>query len=279
MDSDSLLFNSLDQRRKLTQAGAEYWMARDIQVLLGYSLWQNFQQVIQRARLACESAGGTPDYHFIETNKLMSVGKGAQIEGVDWFLSRYACYLVAMNGDPSKPEIGLAQTYFAVQARRQEVQDQLTDARKRILLRTRVKDANKNLNKVAKDAGVSNYAFFHDEGYLGLYDLRQAEIKRKKQIPDNESLLDRAGRAELAANEFRITQTEAKIKNEAIQGQLSCQQTHRQIGKKVRKTIREIGGTMPENLPPETHIKKLESPIKRLSGKQPKALPKPDDQD
>ena len=156
---------------------------------------------------------GRPIITLLKPTKLMSVGKGAQIERVDWFLSRYACYLVAMNGDPSKPEIGLAQTYFAVQARRQEVQDQLTDARKRILLRTRVKDANKNLNKVAKDAGVSNYAFFHDEGYLGLYDLRQAEIKRKKQIPDNESLLDRAGWAELAANEFRITQTEAKIKN------------------------------------------------------------------
>jgi DNA-damage-inducible protein D len=203
----------------------------------------------------------------------MTAGKGAQIEKADWFLSRYACYLIAMNGDPSKPEIGLAQTYFAVQARRQEVQEQLTDAEKRIMLRERVKDANKNLNKVAKDAGVTNYAFFHDEGYLGLYGLRQSDIKRRKQTPANESLLDRAGRTELAANEFRITQAEEKIRKEKVKGQKAAEWTHRQVGQKVRQTIVDIGGTMPEDLPVEDHIKKLESSVKKLSKKRRPPLP------
>jgi DNA-damage-inducible protein D len=274
---ESPIINELDRRKRVAKNGSEYWMARDLQLLLGYAHWQNFQQVIERARMACESAGGNPAHHFIETNEVMTGGKGAQIQRGDWFLSRYACYLVAMNGESSKPEIGLAQTYFAVQTRRQEVQDQLTDGARRVMLRDRVRDANKNLVGAAKIAGVQNYAFFHDAGYRGLYGgLRQADVKRRKQIPDNEKLLDRSGRVELAANEFRITQTEEKIRRERVRGQRDCERTHLGVGKKVRETIQAIGGTMPEDLPPEPHIKKLVSSMKRLAGRKPRALTQPE---
>jgi DNA-damage-inducible protein D len=196
----------------------------------------------------------------------MTGGKGAQIEREDCYLSRYACYLLAMNGDSSKPEIGTAQTYFAVQTRRQEQFDQLTDEEKRLELRERVRVANTCLGEAAKEAGVQNYARFHDAGYRGLYGIGVAEIKDKKGIPHDEQLLDRAGRAELAANEFRITQTEQKITRERIRGEDEATMTHHAVGKEVRATIEKIGGTMPEDLPAEV-------PIKKLLKKRPNQLP------
>lgn len=249
--------SELNNKRKLAPNGQEYWMARDLLSVLGYSNWQNFKAVVDKAKMACDSSGAYSSDHFIETSRVMTGGKGAQIEREDCYLSRYACYLVAMNGDSSKPEIGASQTYFAVQTRRQEQFDQLTYEEKRLELRERVRFANTCLNDAAKEAGVQNYARFHDAGYRGLYGIGVAEIKAKKGIPRNEQLLDRAGRAELAANEFRITQTEQKITREGIRGENQATITHHSIGREVRATIEKIGGTMPEDLPAEESIKKL----------------------
>jgi DNA-damage-inducible protein D len=257
--------NQLDGLRKIHSNQSEFWMARDLMPVLGYSKWDNFQAVISKAKMACESAGIDPNNHFLDIKKPVPSGSGTMTEKADCFLSRYACYLVAMNGDTSKPQIGMAQTYFAVQARRQEVFDELTEAEKRIEVRDRVKQHNKQLNAAAKRAGVVSKMFgiFHDEGYRGLYGMSLAEIKSKKNIPESETVLDYAGRVELAANDFRITQTEQKLTVENIQGQQAAINVHHAVGRQVRETIRKIGGPMPENLPPELHIKKLKASRKK----------------
>jgi len=241
-------------------------MARDLQPLLGYATWEHFANVIEKAKMACESAGADPDYQFREVTKGITAGKGAEVQRADMFLSRYACYLIAMNGDPRKPEIGLAQTYFAVQTRRQEVRDQQHPELRRAEMRLRVKEANRNLNSAAKDAGVQNYGLFHDAGYRGLYGLGLQEIKARKGIPPKDDLLDRAGRVELAANEFRITQAEDKIRREQVRGEGFAIEAHRAVGKAVRGTIKMLGGAMPEDLPPEASIKPLASKRKSSGG-------------
>ena len=187
---------------------------------------------------------------------MVSIGSGAERPRRDWYLSRYAAYLIAMNGSSAKPEVGFAQTYFAVQTRRQENQDRLLDVEKRIALRRRVANANIQLNSVAKRAGVQRYALFHAAGYKSLYGMSLPEIKRTKGLRENEDLLDRAGRTELAANEFRITQTEEKIKRDGIIGEQRAIATHQTVAAEVRSTIARLGGTMPETLPPEPSIKK-----------------------
>jgi len=255
---DSVI-KELDSAKRISQRGGEYWMGREIQKILGYSTWENFQKVIKKARMACMSTGVDENDHFRDTTKMVPIGSGAMVQTTDCFLTRYACYLIAMNGEASKPEIGTAQTYFAIQARRQEMQDQLTDVERRLQLRDRVKRANINLMSTAKKAGVQKYAIFQDAGYQGLYDMGLADIKQRKGIPPKEHLLDRAGRTELAANEFRITQTEEKIKRDNIDTENRAISTHRDVGREVRNVIKKIGGTMPENLPPEEPIKKLTS--------------------
>lgn len=255
---------ALEAKRRVTQAGAEYWMGRDIQTALGYSTWENFEEVIHRARMACESAGANPSDHFRETTNLIAGGKGAQISRKDYFLARYACYLIAMNGDVRKPEIATAQAYFVVQTRRQEVLDELTSEERRIQLRDRVRERNKSLAGAAKEAGVVKFAVFQAAGYQGLYNLGLSEIKAKKGIAQKEDLLDRAGRTELAANEFRITQTEEKLKRDKVNGEPLAIETHRTVGREVRKAIEKLGGTMPEDLPAETSIKTLITNRKKL---------------
>ena len=248
----------LDERRRVSRNGVEFWMARDVQAILGYEQWRRFEEVIQRARQACESSGVDPDHHFVATDKLDAIGSGAERERRDWYLSRYAAYLIAMNGNSAKPEVGFAQTYFAVQTRRQEKKDdQLVDMEKRITLRRRVANANIGLNSVAKRAGVQRYALFHAAGYKSLYGMTLPEIKRRKGLRESEDLLDRAGRTELAANEFRITQTEDKIRRENIVGESNAIAAHQTVAAEVRSTISRLGGTMPENLPPEPSIKKI----------------------
>jgi DNA-damage-inducible protein D len=233
-------------------------MARDLQPLLGYATWESFTNVIEKAKMACESSGADSEYQFRDVTKGIVAGKGAKLQRADMFLSRYACYLIAMNGDPRKAEIGYAQTYFAVQTRRQEVRDQDPEQR-RIEMRNRVKEANLALNAAAKEAGVQKYALFHDAGYRGLYGMGTKEIMTKKGISSKENLLDCAGRVELAANEFRITQAEDKLRRERIKGENAAIHTHRKVGEAVRDTIRQLGGMMPEDLPREPSIKKLAS--------------------
>jgi len=263
MERYDSIINRLDVLKKHTTKGGEYWMGRDIQQILGYTTWENFQNVIKRAYMACESAGIDPVDHFLDTTKMITAGKGATRQKGDFFLTRYACYLIAMNGDASKSEIGIAQTYFAVQTRRQEIFDKLTDQEKRIVLRLRVKKANISLCSTAKRAGVQKYALFHDAGYKGLYEMGLTDIKTKKGIPLSDDLLDRAGRTELAANEFRITQTEEKLVRENVGNEKQAINTHYDVGKEIRETIKKLGGTMPEDLPPEESIKKITRKLQR----------------
>lgn len=260
---DRHIMDSLDAIKKVTNKGTEYWLARQLQSILGYSDWRNFAESIKRAKQACESSGGDPSHHFADINTMMVLGKGAQRKVPDFALTRYAAYLTAMNGDPAKPEIAAAQAYFAVQTRRQEVSDQKDDVENRIALRDRVKNANKYLVTAAKKAGVQNYGLFHDAGYKGLYDRGLADIKAHKGLDPKEELLDRAGRAELAANEFRITQTEQTLIRQQIVGDQESRETHREVGREVRRTIEKLGGTMPEDMKPEPSIKKIRSARKR----------------
>ena len=203
------------------------------------------------------------DNHFHRTGKMVKIGSNAVRKVIDYKLDRYACYLIAQNGNPNKPEIALAQTYFAIQTRKQEVFDQLPDVAKRLFICNEVSEQNKKLFKTAKQAGVTKFGLFNDAGYRGLYGMSLSDIERKKGIKKRE-LLDRAGSTELAANLFRITQTDEKLKKDKIQGDHSAYQTHFMIGGKVRQTIKEIGGTAPEHLPTEKHIKEIKKEIKKV---------------
>lgn len=253
MEPLDFILKALDDKKHTAKNGENYWMARDIQHILGYDKWDNFEGVIKKARVACEGAGFKPEYHFLDTKKVITAGKGAKLERSDWYLTRYACYLIAMNGDSSKAEIATAQAYFAHQTRRQELSDQ----EKRIALRERVRKGNTLLAGTARSAGVKRLGIFTDAGYRGLYGMGLREIKRRKRIAENEDLLDVAGRVELAANEFRITQTQQKIERERIQGEGPATGAHHAVAAEVRAAIQRIGGTMPEDLPKEEHIKKV----------------------
>ena len=259
MEPLDFVMRALDQKKRTAPNGEDYWMGRDIQAILGYAEWRNFSDsVIKKARTACDGSGVPSSYHFVETNKVISAGKGAELERADCYLTRYACYLIAMNGDSSKAEVATAQTYFAVQTRRQELSDQ----EKRVALRERVQMSNKVLAGTARSAGVTRFALFNDAGYRGLYGMGLADIIRRKKIPPKGKLLDRSGRAELAANEFRITQTQQKLERERIQGEHAAMQTHRRVGEEVRAAIKRIGGVQPEDLPIEEPIEKVK---KRLA--------------
>lgn len=253
MDALDSVIKALEQVKGMAPNGEDYWMGRDIQAILGYDTWENFYTVIQKAMMGCESAGFKVMYHFRDTTKVISAGKGAKLKRADCFLTRYACYLVAMNGDSRKAEIATAQSYFAAQTRRQELRDQ----EKRIALRERVRRGNTVLAGTAVNAGVKRFGIFTDAGYRGLYGMGLKEIKTHKRLPPSADLLDRAGHAELAANEFRITQTQQKLERERIQGEELAIAAHRTVGAEVRDAIKRIGGTMPEELPIEPPIKKV----------------------
>lgn len=249
---------ALDSKMKITPKGNPYWYGRDVMEILAYSRWENFTEVAEKAIQACDNSGKFSANHFRYITEMIEAGKGAKKKRENVVLSRYACYLIAMNGDSGKPEVATAQTYFAVQTHRQEVEQALTDQQRRLLLRDRIKDANKKLFGAAKSAGVKRFGIFQDAGYKGLYGgLGRDDIKRVKGIPAADDLLDCIDREELAANEFRITQTEAKLKRDGIQGEEKATTTHFAVGKKVREAIQEIKGTMPEKLPAVPSIKKL----------------------
>lgn len=258
---------NFEKIKKLDENGVEYWEARELMPLLEYTEWRNFTSVIFKAQQACKNSGQVIENHFVDINKMIKIAAGTPRETVrlipDYKLSRYACYLIAQNGDPSKNAIAMAQTYFAIQTRQQEVFQQLNEYQKRLFVRGEIKDHNKKLFATAKQAGVNNFARFNNVGYEGLYSMKKDQIQRKKGI-GKDDILDRAGTTELAANLFRITQTDEKIRNENIKGDYKASNTHFEVGRKVRQTIRDIGGTMPENLKSERHIKEIEREQKRL---------------
>ncbi len=266
MEKD-MMPNSLNKNfesiKKVDKNGVEFWQARELMPLLGYGKWEKAEDVIARAARACVNSGQTVDNHFHRMGKMVEVGSGAVREILDWKLDRYACYLIAQNGDSKKPEIAMAQTYFAVQTRKQEIFEQLSASEKRLFIRGEVAVENKKLFSTAKRAGVTKFGSFNDAGYKGLYGMPLSNVEQKKNIKKGE-LLDRAGTTELAANLFRITQTDEKIKKDNIRGDFAASQTHFMVGGKVRQTIKDIGGTLPENLPPEKHIKKLKAENKKL---------------
>ena len=258
--------------KKINKQGVEYWEARELMSLFGYKNWRDFENSIKKAKVACESSEQEIADHFVYALKMIKIAKNTLKEAIrrieDYHLSRYACYLIAQNSDPRKTEIAMAQTYFAVQTRKQEIFQQMDQDQKRLFIRKEVKDHNKKLFKTAQKAGVSNFGKFNNYGYLGLYGLISKDIKRKKEI-GRDNILDRAGSTELAANLFRITQTDEKIIKDKISGEEKANTTHFDVGQKVRKTIKEIGGTMPENLKPEKHIKKIKAEnIKMIKNKK-----------
>lgn len=259
MDSQLTITIQHIERGKLRHKnGEEYWMGRDVQRALGYTKWSNFEKVIEKARLACDNSGIPSRKHFAEVGNKVEAGSGALVPKKEYCLTRYACYLITMNGDVSKPEIATAQTYFAVQTRRQEVQDMVIGEDRRILLRERVRKANKSLFGAAKASGVRSFGVFQGAGYLGLYDMNVSDIKHRKNIPLKDELLDRADRTELAANEFRITQTEDKLKRDRVNSETLAKDVHYRVGRQVRKAIADVGGVMPENLPAVPDIKTIE---------------------
>ncbi len=256
--------NVFEQIKKINEHGQEFWSARDLMTPLGYVEWRKFEGTIERAKDACKNSGQEIENHFGGAAKMVLIGYETKREVLDYSLSRYACYLIVQNGDPRKKEIALAQTYFAIQTRKQEVQDALLEDQKRVLLRQEMTGHNRKLAEAASDAGVKNYGVFQNYGYIGLYGgLGQKEIHKKKGLKKSQKILDHMGSEELAANLFRATQAEAKLRRENIYGEQKANVAHHEVGKKVRKTIKEIGGTMPEELPPADALKKVQTRLKK----------------
>lgn len=271
-----------EQIRRIDEDGLEFWSARDLMPILEYTNWRNFKGVLIRAQISCENSGIDPSDHFDSAIKMVAVGSDAKREVEDMHLSRYACYLIVQNADPTKEVVALGQTYFAVQTRRQEVSDaealaELTEDQRRLVLRQRIKVQNTDLASAAKSAGVVSavdFAVFQNHGYKGLYNGLTAEmIHKRKNLKKSQHILDHMGTTELAANLFRSTQAEDKLRRDNVRGKEAANAVHYQAGQVVRRAIAELGGTMPENLPTADSIKKLErAEKKRLSAgtKQPK---------
>lgn len=252
--------------KHINEYGDEYWLARELQPVLEYVQWRNFAEAVERAKLACKNSGFSIEDHFADVSKTIEMPKGAHKDIPDYMLSRYACYLIVMNGDPRKEVIAIGQTYFAVKTRQQELIDnyeQMSEDQKRLAIRNEMIAHNKSLAEAAQIAGVvdpRDYAIFQNKGYQGLYGgLGAKEIHARKGLKKSQKILDHMGSTELAANLFRATQTDEKLRRENIQGKQAAYDTHYQVGKKVRQTIKELGGTMPEDLPtPQKSIAQIE---------------------
>lgn len=256
---------SFEELKRLNEHGAEYWSARDLQPLLGYTQWRRFEDAIKRAITSCEQSGNKAGHHFAGAGKMVDLGSGSMREVEDYHLSRFACYLIAQNGDPRKPAIAYAQKYFAIQTRRQELSDEFAADVERLELRKQTAEEFKALSGVARQAGVESRMFgvFHDAGYKGLYGgLGNEAIKQRKGIAAKENLMDRMNATELAANQFRMTQTRDKLARENIRFPARAIAAHETVGKEVRAAISRIGGTLPENIPADEHIKVVEKRVK-----------------
>lgn len=268
--SDQADHNSVfEEIRRQNADGIEFWSARDIAKILEYTEYRYFIPVIERAKRSCENSGQTIEDHFIPMTDIVELGKGGKREVESFKLSRYACYLIIQNADPSKEVVALGQTYFAVQTRKQELFEHASEDEKRYMLREELKNHNTALADAAYESGVVTpleFAVFQNHGYRGLYGgLDKTGIHEKKELKKSQKILDHMGTTELAANLFRATQTEDKLRRDSISGRTAANQTHFEVGKKVRQTIAELGGTMPEDLPTYESIKKVE---KRLKKKQ-----------
>ena len=256
--------STFESIKHVNEYGIEFWYARELMEALDYSKWSNFTGVIDKAKSACKLSNNNIDDHFTDVGKTIKMPKGATKTIDDYELTRYACYLIAQNGDPRKETIALAQTYFAIQTRRQEISEKeynsLTEDEKRFYQRNLTKKGNYSLNQTAKNAGVKNFDRFHNAGYKGLYNGETADdIAKRKGLRYREDILDNMGSDELIANLFRISQTEQKLKRDNIQGEKEAKETHFKVGKEVRNTIKRLGGTMPEDLPtPKKSLKELE---------------------
>ena len=256
--------------KHIDEDGNEYWYARELQKVLEYNQWRSINDLIKRAKVACKESENNVNYHFAVYRKMINLAKGATRNVIDYKLSRYACYLIVMNGNPKKEIIALAQTYFAIQTRKQELLEDeynsLTEDEKRFYQRDLTKKGNYFLNQTAKKAGVKNFDKFHNAGYKGLYNGETAnDIAKRKGLCYREDILDNMGSDELIANLFRISQTNQKLINYNIQGEGNANDVHYNVGKEVRNTIKRIGGTMPEDLPtPDKSLKELEKENKDL---------------
>jgi len=257
-----------------SEGDTEFWYGRDLQELLGYDKWDNFLAVVQKAKDSCLTTGQQIEDHFADVSKMVPIGSGAEREIPDVRLTRYACYLVVQNGDPKKPAVAFAQTYFAIQTRRQEIQDRgdtfygpLPEDEKRIFLRDEIKHHNRKLASAAKNAGVVmpiDFAIFQNSGYQGLYNGMDCNaIRRRKGITKRQDILDHMGSTELAANLFRATQTEEKLTRDKVKGKEAANQTHYIVGREVRQAIAKIGGTMPEELPVAEDLAKVSRRLKK----------------
>lgn len=260
--------NTFESIKQIDEFGNEYWLARSLARVLGYTDFRNFINVILKAKTACLNSNHAVSDHFVDINEMIELAKGATRNVESYQLSRYACYLIVQNADPEKEIVAQGQTYFAIQTRIAEVQQMqayqslTTEEEKRLFLREEMAKHNVQLAEAAKEAGViesKDYAIFQNYGYKGLYGGLDAQgIHEKKGLKTGQKILDHMGSTELAANLFRATQTEEKIRKEKIKGKMAANQTHYEVGKKVRQTIAELGGTMPENLPSVESIKELE---------------------
>ncbi len=256
--------------KHIDENGYEYWNARELMMALEYSKWENFHKVIKNAMVACENSNYNIVGCFPEVRKTSKMPNGGVKKILDYKLNRYACYLIVQNADPRKEVVALGQTYFAIQTRKQEINEkeysELTEDEKRFYQRNLTKKGNYSLNQMAKNAGVKNYDKFHNYGYKGLYNGETADdIAKRKKLRYREDILDNMGSDELIANLFRISQTEQKLKKENIKTEKEANKAHYEVGSKIRKTIKELGGTMPEELPtPKKSLKELEKERKQL---------------
>ena len=259
-NADNTYQSPFESIKQIDDDGNEYWYARDLQEILEYSEWRNFSKIIEKAKSACETSGHAVQSEFVDVNKLVDVGANLQRSIQDIVLSRYACYLIAMNGNPRKEVIALAQTYFAVKTHEQEQLELQKEDSLRLQIRQDIKEHNISLAEAANQAGIKepkDYAIFQNEGYKGLYGgLGVKQIHAKKGLKKSQKILDHMSSTELAANLFRSTQTDEKLRREGIKGKENANKIHHDVGAKVRQTIKELGGTMPEDL--ETPTKSIQ---------------------